>query len=124
MHVALKPRSGRAPGSRAPFLVLMPRVPVVCPLGQPRDEDAGAAGALAASFLQDDPEQLGFGAVELMLGVDSTVSALVVKDMLVKSVFAFFLGWPIYLGVRRLLRPALVEEPRARRGRQPTALGA
>ena len=68
--------------------------------------------------------ELGFGAVELMLGVDSTVSALVIKDMLVKSVFAFFLGWPIYLGVKRLLRPAIVEEPERRRSRRPTVLGA
>jgi rod shape-determining protein MreD len=68
--------------------------------------------------------ELGFGAVELMLGVDSTISALIVKDMLVKSVFAFFLGWPIYLGVKRLLRPAIVEEPERRRSRRPTVLGA
>ena len=68
--------------------------------------------------------QLGYGAVELMLGVDSTVSGLIVKDMLVKSVFAFFLGWPIYLGVKRLLRPAIVEEPERRRTRRPTVLGA
>ena len=44
--------------------------------------------------------------------------------MLLKSVFAFFLGWPIYLGVKRLLRPALVEEPTVRRSRRPTVLGA
>jgi hypothetical protein len=44
--------------------------------------------------------------------------------MLLKSVYAFFLGWPIYLGVRRALRPALVEEPKLRRRRQPTVLGA
>ena len=68
--------------------------------------------------------QLGYGAVELALGVDSTVSALIVKDMLVKSVFAFFLGWPIYLGVKRLLRPAIVEEPERRQRRRPTVLGA
>jgi rod shape-determining protein MreD len=68
--------------------------------------------------------ELGFGALALMLGVDSAVSALVVRDMLVQSIFAFFLGWPIYLGLRRLLRPALVEEPAVRRGRRPTVLGA
>ena len=68
--------------------------------------------------------ELGFGAVELMLGIDTTVSVLVVRDMLLKSVFAFFLGWPIYLGVRRVLRPALVDEPTVRRRRQPTVLGA
>jgi rod shape-determining protein MreD len=68
--------------------------------------------------------ELGFAAVQLMLGVDAPVSSLVVRDMLLKSVYAFFLGWPIYLLMRRVLRPALVEEPRVRRKRQPTVLGA
>lgn len=68
--------------------------------------------------------ELGFGAVELMLGVDAPISGLVIRDMLLKSVFAFFLGWALYVGVRRALRPALVEEPMARRGRRPTVLGA
>jgi rod shape-determining protein MreD len=68
--------------------------------------------------------ELGFGAVQLMLGIDAPVSGLVVRDMLLKSIFAFFLGWPIYLGVRRLLRPALVEDPTVRRRKQPTVLGA
>ena len=68
--------------------------------------------------------ELGFGAVELMLGVDAPISGLVIRDMLLKSIFAFFLGWAIYAGVRRALRPALVEEPMVRRGRRPTVLGA
>ena len=59
-----------------------------------------------------------------MLGVDAPVSVLIVRDMLLKSIYAFFLGWPIYLGVRRALRPALVEEPKVTRRRQPTVLGA
>ncbi len=68
--------------------------------------------------------ELGFGAVEVMLGLDASVSGLVIRDMLIKSVFAFFLGWPIYLGLRRLLRPALVEDLAAPRRRRPTVLGA
>ncbi|HEX3733929.1 MAG TPA: rod shape-determining protein MreD [Solirubrobacterales bacterium] len=68
--------------------------------------------------------ELGFGAVELMLGADASVSPLVIREMLAQSVFAFLLGWPIYLGLRRLLRPALVEEPAQRRPRRPTVLGA
>jgi rod shape-determining protein MreD len=60
--------------------------------------------------------ELGFGAMQLMLGIDAPVSALVIRDMLVKAIFA---------GVRRALRPALVEEPMAaRRRRRPTVLGA
>ncbi|HEU4463055.1 MAG TPA: rod shape-determining protein MreD [Solirubrobacterales bacterium] len=67
--------------------------------------------------------ELGFGAVELMLGIDAPISGLVIRDMLLKAIFAFFLGWATYLGVRRALRPALVEEPTARRSRRPTVLG-
>jgi rod shape-determining protein MreD len=68
--------------------------------------------------------EVGYGAVQLMLGIDSPVSLLIVRDMLLKAVYAFFLGWPIYLAIRRILRPALVEEPRARRRRQPPVLEA
>jgi rod shape-determining protein MreD len=80
--------------------------------------------------------ELGFGAVELMLGLnDASVSTLVIRDLLLKSIFAFFLGWAIYVLVRRLLRPALVEEPaagrparrralRVGRGRRPRMMGA
>jgi rod shape-determining protein MreD len=68
--------------------------------------------------------ELGFGAAELMLGIDAPVSTLVIRDMLLQSIFAFFLGWAMYLGLRRALRPALVEEPALRRRRRPTVLGA
>lgn len=84
--------------------------------------------------------ELGFGAVELMLGLnDAPVSTLVIRDLLLKSIFAFFLGWAIYALLRRVLAPALVEEPTARRparrrssrralrpgrGRRPRAMGA
>ncbi len=72
--------------------------------------------------------ELGYFVVQAMLGIDSPVSPLIVRDMLLKSVYAFFLGWPIYLALRRALRPALVDEsrpsPRRRRRRRPTAVGA
>lgn len=80
--------------------------------------------------------ELGFGAVELALGLDAQISPLVIRDILLKSIFAFFLGWIVYIGLRRALRPALVEEPMARprrrrrrglrvgRGRRPRAVGA
>jgi len=68
--------------------------------------------------------ELGFGAIQLLLGIDAPVSLLIIRDLLLKSVYAFFLGWPIYLLVRRLLRPALVEEPKVQRRRQPGVMGA
>jgi rod shape-determining protein MreD len=67
--------------------------------------------------------QLGFAAVQLMLGVDAPISTLIVRDILLKSIYAFFLAWPIYYGLRRVLRPALVEESKVSR-RRPTVLGA
>jgi rod shape-determining protein MreD len=66
--------------------------------------------------------ELGFGAVELTLGVDAPISPLVLRDMLLKSIFAFFLGWAIYVLLRRVLRPALVEEPTVKRRRRPRVL--
>lgn len=67
--------------------------------------------------------ELGYAAIQVLLGIDAPVSVLIVRDLLLKSVYAFFLGWPTYLLVRRVLRPALVEETRVRRRRQPTVLG-
>lgn len=68
--------------------------------------------------------ELSFGAVQLMLGVDAPISALVIRDVALKSLFAFFLGIPIYLGIRRALRPALIEERAMRQRAQPTMIGA
>jgi rod shape-determining protein MreD len=68
--------------------------------------------------------ELGYATIQLLLGVDAPVSVLVVRDMLLKSVYAFFLGWPMYLLVRRILRRALVEDPKVTRRRQPTVIGA
>jgi rod shape-determining protein MreD len=67
--------------------------------------------------------EAGFGLIQLLLGVDAPISTLIIRDLLLKSVYAFFLGWPIYLIVRRALRPALVEDPKVQRRRQPKVLG-
>jgi rod shape-determining protein MreD len=75
----------------------------------------GAALLCAAGTLVGE---LGFGAVQLMLGIESSVSPLILRDILVKSIFAFFLGWAIFVVLRRVLRPALVEEPTVRRRRR------
>jgi hypothetical protein len=66
--------------------------------------------------------ELAFAAVQLMLGVDSPISPLVVRDIAIKSIDAFFLGIPIYIGIRRALRPALIEDRIVRRRTQPTML--
>jgi rod shape-determining protein MreD len=68
--------------------------------------------------------ELSFGAVQLMLGFDSPISPLVLRDVAIKSIYAFFLGIPIYIGIRRALRPALIEERVVRRRTQPRMIGA
>jgi rod shape-determining protein MreD len=68
--------------------------------------------------------EVGYALVALMLGVDAPVSALVVRDMIVKSILAFFLGAAIYAGMRRALRPALVTDPVVRRRGAPRMIGA
>jgi rod shape-determining protein MreD len=83
---------------------------------------AGALTALGA---------LGFAAIQLMLGVETQVSLLVLREVLVKGILAFLFALPVYPLLRALLRPALVEEhgaapakrrrlprPRLRRGRR------
>lgn len=67
--------------------------------------------------------EIGYAVIQLLFGIDAPVSPLIIRDLLLKSVYAFFIGWPLYLLVRRLLRPALVEEPKVRRRRQPRTLG-
>jgi rod shape-determining protein MreD len=69
--------------------------------------------------------EVGYFVVQAMLGIDSDVSLLILRDMLLKAVYAFFLGWPIFLVLRRALRPALVDEATTpKRRRRPTAVGA
>ena len=87
-------------------------------------DDASGAAAHLIRFELAMLAELGFGLVQLLLGLDAPLSALIIRDLLLKSVYAFFLGWPIYLGMRRALRPALVDDPKVQRRRQPTVLGA
>lgn len=58
---------------------------------------------------------IAFSALQLMLGVDVPVSVVVLRDIIIKSIYAFFLGVPIYLLMRRVLRPALIDNREARR---------
>jgi rod shape-determining protein MreD len=57
----------------------------------------------------------GFAAIELMLGVDATVSLLVVREIVVQSLLAIVLGFVLYPLVRRALGAALVDyQPKSR----------
>jgi rod shape-determining protein MreD len=58
-----------------------------------------------------------FAALQLMLGVESPVSLLVLREILVKGLLGALLALPFYPLVRLALRPALVEDTPRRRGR-------
>jgi rod shape-determining protein MreD len=61
-----------------------------------------------------------FGAVSFMLDVGASVSALVIRDMLVTTALNTVLAIPVFWACRRLLRPSLVVDPSdLRRRRRP-----
>ncbi|MEO8091883.1 MAG: rod shape-determining protein MreD [bacterium] len=60
-----------------------------------------------------------FAAIQLMLGVETPVSLLVVREVLVKGLLAFLLMVPLFPLMRRVLRPALVDDASARRAISP-----
>lgn len=52
----------------------------------------------------------GHIALQLMLGVEASVSLLLIREVVVKALLAFLLAFPIYALIRLALRPALVLE--------------
>ena len=65
----------------------------------------------------------GFAAIQLMLGVDTPVSLLVVREIIVQSLLATLLALAVYPLLRRILAPALLDyQPARRRLRIPRVL--
>jgi rod shape-determining protein MreD len=60
----------------------------------------------------------GFAAIQLMLGVEAPVSLGVLREIAVQTILGFVVTVPLYPAVRRLLRPALIEDV-PRRGTIP-----
>jgi rod shape-determining protein MreD len=66
----------------------------------------------------------GFAALQLMLGVHAPVSLLVLREIFVKGLLAFLLAIPLYPLIRRILRPAIVDDVVAGTARGPITAGA
>ena len=65
-----------------------------------------------------------FAIIQVMLGVGADVSGLIVRDAFLKCVMAMALIIPVHAGVRRLLRPAVIEDrPRPSRPVSPRPIG-
>jgi rod shape-determining protein MreD len=65
-----------------------------------------------------------FSALQLMLGVSTPVSLAIVRDIVVKGLLGTLLALFTYPLVRRILRPALVDEALAARRRAPSRSAA
>jgi rod shape-determining protein MreD len=66
----------------------------------------------------------GFAAIQLMLGVNTPVSLLLLREIFVQGLLAVVLMIPIYPLVRRALRPAIVDDFAELGARSPITRGA
>lgn len=64
-----------------------------------------------------------YGAMELTLGIDAQVSAMVVREIIVQALLGALLAVPFYPLIRRILRPALIDDARRTRVRAPRSAG-
>jgi rod shape-determining protein MreD len=64
-----------------------------------------------------------YGLLQLTLGVDAQVSALAIREVIVQGVLGVLLAVPVFPLVRRILRPALVEDSSRRARVSPNLLG-
>ncbi len=65
----------------------------------------------------------GFSLIEFLLGVDAPVSLLLAREIVVTVIVGTLLAIPVHTLVRRLLAPALPEDPRRRKRRAYTTGG-
>jgi rod shape-determining protein MreD len=77
-----------------------------------------AMGAAATAFAG-----LGMTVIQFLLGVDSPVSLLLLQQIFVAVLVNTLLALPVYAGVKRMIEPALPQDPRRRRRRAYTTGG-
>lgn len=87
-----------------------------------RDPQSGAL-PLAAGAAATATAEVGFSLMQFLLGVDAPVSGLLARQILATVVVNTLAALPVYAVVRRLLTPALPEDPRRRRRRAYTTGG-
>jgi rod shape-determining protein MreD len=72
-----------------------------------------------AGFVATLAFDVGFMLIQLLLGVDASVSPLVIREILISAVLNGLLAIPVFAAVRALLRSDLIEELRPRRRAAP-----
>lgn len=83
----------------------------------------GALVPLAVGAAATALATIGYSVMQFLLGVDAPVSFLLARDILATILLNAIIATPVYAGVRRLLLPALPEDPRRRRRRAYTTGG-
>lgn len=77
-----------------------------------------AMGAGATAFTG-----LGMAVIQFLLGVDAPVSLLLLQQIFIAVLVNTLISLPVYAAVRRLIAPALPQDPRRRRRRAYTTGG-
>jgi rod shape-determining protein MreD len=77
-----------------------------------------AAGAAATAVAG-----IGMTLIQFLLGVDAPVSLLLLQQLLVTILVNTLISLPVYAAVRRIIHPALPDDPRRRRRRAYTTGG-
>jgi rod shape-determining protein MreD len=77
-----------------------------------------AMGAAATAFAG-----VGMAIIQFLLGVDSPVSFLLAQQVLITVLVNSLIALPVYALVRRVIQPALPDDPRRRRRRAYTTGG-
>jgi rod shape-determining protein MreD len=65
-----------------------------------------------------------YGAMQLTLGIDAQVSALVFREIIVQALLGILLAIPVFPLIRRILRPALIDDARRARVRAGATAGS
>jgi hypothetical protein len=66
---------------------------------------------------------LGMAIIQFLLGVDAPVSLLLLQQIFIAVLVNTLLALPVYAAVRRVVEPALPQDPRRRRRRAYTTGG-
>jgi rod shape-determining protein MreD len=77
-----------------------------------------AAGAAATAVAG-----IGMTLIQFLLGVDAPVSLLLLQQLLITILVNTLISLPVYAAVRRIIQPALPDDPRRRRRRAYTTGG-
>ena len=83
----------------------------------------GALVPLAVGAAATALATIGYSLMQFLLGVDAPVSFLLARDILATVLLNAIIATPVYAAVRRILLPALPEDPRRRRRRAYTPGG-